>query len=410
VIAEKRLAPQDWMTASATRSVMEALSRNGTTPRFVGGCVRDALLGRPVKDIDIATPDIPETVIEKLAAADLKSVPTGLKHGTITAIADGLPFEVTTLRRDIETDGRHAKVIFTDNWSEDAARRDLTINAIYCDGDGNLLDPVSGLADLRDRKLRFVGEASERIAEDVLRILRFFRFFAHYGEGQIDAAGYTACHDQAHLLPTLSAERISAELLRLLAAVDPVPTLDLMTRSGVLAQVLPTARPGDLLASLVRLEQTCEAVDPLRRLYALCSPDRPQARMLADQLRLSANQKQRLMDMAARQPELEPATNSEDLRKALYLRGKPVILDQLFLNQADSAEDNAAWQGLQDRVDQWQPVTLPVQGQDVLDRGLQPGPEVGRVIKEIESWWIEGDFQADRSACLQQLEKLISQP
>ena len=221
------------MTAPATRAVTEALSAEGATVRFVGGCVRDAVLGRDAKDVDIATPDPPETVIALLEAAGLKAVPTGIAHGTVTAVADGTPFEVTTLRHDVETDGRHAKVAFTDDWVADAARRDFTLNALYCDADGALYDPVGGIEDARRGRVRFVGDARARIEEDALRLLRFFRFHAHYGRGEADATALAACRELAPLLANLSGERLRDETLKLLAAPESAPVVALMIDMGV---------------------------------------------------------------------------------------------------------------------------------------------------------------------------------
>ena len=395
------------MTRQETRDVMVALSTRGTTPRFVGGCVRDALLDRPVKDIDIATSDAPEIVLEKLAAAGLKSVPTGLKHGTVTAIANGQPFEVTTLRRDVETDGRHAEVAFTDDWLEDAGRRDLTFNAIYCDLDGTLYDPVDGLADLRAGAVRFVGDADDRIQEDVLRILRFFRFFAHYSSGDIDAAGLKACKDHAHQLPRLSAERISAEMLRLLSALDPVPTVQLMAEASVLSQILPGDQHINNLRQLVKIEVDAGSPDPLRRLFVLGQPDKPDAKTFAASFRLSNVQKIRVLALADRMDNLSPDLPDRDLRKLLYIRGVEAALDASYLNQAKAAKHNSGWTGLRQRIERWRRPQFPLKGQDVLDLGLAPGPQVGELVKAMQAWWIAGEFNADRDACIAELKRLI---
>src|SRR6202043_3407136 len=217
----ERMVPQPWMGEAATRAVLRALGAEGGAARFVGGCVRDALLGRAIGDIDIATPLAPEEVMRRLEAAAIKAVPTGIAHGTVTAVVPPRHFEITTLRRDVETFGRHARVAFTDDLAADAARRDFTMNALFLDADGNLFDPMGGLPDLRAGRVRFVGNAETRIREDVLRLLRFYRFHAHYGSGEADTAARAACRDLAHLLPTLSGERVAAETLKLLAAPDP---------------------------------------------------------------------------------------------------------------------------------------------------------------------------------------------
>src|SRR6201993_2254189 len=230
-----RIEPQSWMVEPATRDVIEALGAGEVQARFVGGSVRDALLGRQIEDIDIATPARPERVIELLEKHGIKVVPTGLAHGTVTAIAGTPPrhFEITTLRRDVETYGRRARVAFDADWAADAARRDFTINDIFLDPDGTLHDPVGGLADLRARRVRFVGDPATRIAEDVLRLLRYYRFEARFGTGTGDAEARAACRAAAHLLPSLSAERVSQELVKLLEAADPIAVLRMMQKDGV---------------------------------------------------------------------------------------------------------------------------------------------------------------------------------
>jgi poly(A) polymerase len=266
-----RLDPQPWMTAPETVAVMAALSAAGGEARFVGGCVRDALVGRKVRDVDIATHEPPERVLNLLARAGIKAIPTGIKHGTVTAVIGARHFEITTLRRDVETYGRHAKVEYTDDWQADAARRDFTMNALFCGADGSIYDPFGGAADLRAQRVRFVGDPEARIREDVLRLLRFFRFHAHYGKPPPDAAALAACRSLAHLLPTLSGERICAETLKLLSAPEPADVIDLMGEAGVLANFLPEATRNDQLRALVALESSAPRdlmprTDPLRRL------------------------------------------------------------------------------------------------------------------------------------------------
>jgi poly(A) polymerase len=252
-----RIAPP-WMREKATRRLLDALQQAGIKARFVGGVVRDALLGRPSADIDLATPARPEEIIAALENSGIKAVPTGIAHGTVTAVvtSPGSPrhFEITTLRRDVETDGRHARVAFDADWSEDAARRDFTINALYLDPDGTVHDPVGGLEDLAAHRVRFVGEPARRIAEDVLRVLRYYRFEARFGQGEGDRAARAACRDAVPLLPTLSAERVAQEVLRLLAVADPVPALEMMRADGVLAAILPEARRLDRLERLIAIE------------------------------------------------------------------------------------------------------------------------------------------------------------
>jgi len=314
--AAARIPPQPWMEAPETRAVLAALGGEG---RFVGGCVRDTLLGRAVGDIDIATPLTPDEVTRRLNAAGIKVAPTGLTHGTVTAVASGKPFEITTLRHDVETDGRHARVAFTDDWAEDAKRRDFTMNALFLEADGAVFDPMGGLGDLRAHRVRFVGDPMTRIREDVLRILRFYRFHAHYGAGEPDPSARVACRALAHLLPNLSRERVAAELLKLLAAADPVPALRLMKEDGVLAQILPEAPRLDQLAALIPLEP---APDSIRRLAALIGGG---AEQLAERLRLSTADRERLVVLETRPVRIDLAGDEAAQHRALYRDRKSVV-------------------------------------------------------------------------------------
>src|SRR5258706_7600829 len=290
------LPPRSWMTEPATKAVIAALTAEGTEVRLVGGCVRGGILNGPVTDIDIATPDAPARVIELLEAAGLKAVPTGIDHGTVTAVAHRRPFEVTTLRRDVETDGRRAKVAFTDDWVVDASRRDFTFNALSCSPDGRIYDPFGGIADLEAQRVRFVGVAVDRIREDVLRLLRFFRFYAHYGAPPPDGEALGAAGTMAPLLPTLSGERIAAETLKLLAAKDPASVMTLMRDHRVLMHFLPEAERLDRLARLTDIEYRL-ALDPspARRLAAVLAGGETVARAVAERLRLSNALRDRLV-------------------------------------------------------------------------------------------------------------------
>jgi poly(A) polymerase len=392
----ERLPPQPWMTDAPTRAVLAAL---GGSARFVGGAVRDALLGRAIGDVDLATPLEPDEVARRLIAAAIKVVPTGLKHGTVTAVARPRHFEITTLRRDVESFGRHARVAFTDDWAADAARRDFTMNALFLDGDGNLFDPIGGLADLRAGRVRFVGDAATRISEDVLRLLRFYRFHAHYGRGEPDASARAACRDLAHLLPGLSGERLAAETLKLLAAPAPLPTLRLMVEDGVLAVLLPEARGLELLAELLPLEQDPQ---PLRRLAALI--DGP-AEAVAARLRLSNQQRDRLAVLApARRAAVDLAADERAQRRALHRLGADAYAD-LALLRAAATGDAGRVPSLLTLAASWRPVVFPLKGRDVTALGVPAGPEVGRLLKELEAWWEAGDYRADRAACLDELKR-----
>ena len=361
------------MTAPATRAVIRALEAGGGQPRFVGGCVRDTLARRPVKDIDIATPLRPERVMELLAAAKLRAIPTGIGHGTVTAIARGQPFEITTLRRDVETFGRHARVAFTGDWEADAARRDFTINAIYADPDGTIYDPAGGVADLRRRRVRFVGDARARITEDVLRLLRFFRFYAFYGKGTPDREALAACREFAPQVKNLSGERVRVELLRLLTAKDPARITRVMARNGVLPFLKNHAR----LAEVAKLTD-----DPLVRLGALIRPSDVDA--VAERLKLSSAERKRLAAM------LGPVRRFN--RQLVYRIGPEAFRDRALLAGK--------------RVKVPKPPVFPVTGRDLRARGIAQGPALGRFLARVERWWLLRDFRPSRAECLAYLERI----
>lgn len=408
------------MTAPETRAVIAALTAEGAEARFVGGCVRDAVLGRPVKDIDIATHDAPEVVMALLERAGIRAVPTGVQHGTVTAVIAKAHFEITTLRRDVETYGRRAKVAFTDDWAQDAARRDFTMNALFLAPDGTLFDPFGGLEDLRKGRVRFVGDAGRRLREDVLRLLRFFRFFAHYDRPPPDEAALAACRELAPELPKLSGERVSAEILGLLVAPDPVATFKLMYDEGILAHVLPEARAFGRLGVATELEGE-EGLpglkaDALRRLAALVEVDGPGAEAVAARLRLSNVQKERLIAMAAPPEAVKPEADPRAIRRALHRLGPDRLRDLALIEwarmkAADRHLPAAVAQGFRKQLeaaDEWRPVALPVKGKDVVALGVEPGPEVGRLLEQVEAWWIAGDFMAGREECLAKLGSLIA--
>ena len=408
----ERVAPQDWMTAPETRAVVAALQAEGAVVRFVGGCVRDALLGRPVKDIDLATPTPPEAVMALLEAAGLKAVPTGISHGTVTAVSDHRPYEITTLRVDVEPLGRHAKVAFTDDWEADAARRDFTFNAMSCDPDGTLHDPFGGRADLAAGRVRFVGDARQRIEEDYLRLLRLFRFHAHYGRGALDAEGLAAAVALAPKLAGLSAERIRDELLKLLVAPDPVPVVSVMVERGVMAEILPavTAQEVAALAAILPLEPE---PDPLRRLAALLPPAIGRAAQLAERLRLSKAEAGRLAVLLEPPPERADWRSSRPLRRLLYTLGAEAVRDLLLLDQArhvvaGAPVDEAGQHRALAEVAAWRPIEFPLKGRDAAALGVPHGPEIGRLLRQVEDWWIDEDFQPDREACLARLRELLA--
>ncbi len=314
-------------------------------------------------------------------------------------------FEITTLRRDVETYGRRARVAFDADWSEDAARRDFTINALYLDPDGTLHDPVGGLADLAAHRVRFVGEPARRIAEDVLRVLRYYRFEARFGRGAGDTAAREACRDAVPLLPTLSAERVAQEVLRLLSVPDPVPALRMMREDGVLAAILPEATRLDRLQAVIPLEP---APDPVVRLAALLDVDVEGTALLAERLRLSNAIHDRLAGLAAPWS-LDPAADKKEQRRALYRLGAERYRDMALLLTADGRLERGKLAELLARAALWEVPRFPIAGRDVTALGIPPGPRIGRLLAAVRFWWEEGDFRADRAACLARLKELADQ-
>ena len=384
------VAPTPWMTAPGARAVLDALAAEGAAVRFVGGAVRDALLGHDVADIDLGTPDPPERVMELLERAGIRGVPTGIAHGTVTALAGDKRYEITTLRRDLRTDGRHAEVAFTDDWRADAARRDFTINAMSCTAAGMLHDYFGGRRDLEAGRVRFVGDAAARIAEDRLRLLRFFRFHAWYGAGAPDAAALAACAAAARTVRVLSGERVRGEMLKLLAADYPVPALTAMGKAGVLAEVLPGARGTGRLAGLMVAELDDGVdVDPVRRLGALVSDAADpiaSASAVADCWRLSKAEGARLAALAA--PPLVPKRDLDRCgqRRALYQFGYARFCDLVLLAWAAHAEENGAfWAPLLETADARDDLRQVVRGEEPAGRGL---------LAAIKA---EGDFEPDHA-------------
>jgi poly(A) polymerase len=400
--AKQQIAPQPWMVEPATRAVLGALSAGGVEVRFVGGSVRDALLGRPIGDIDIATPASPERVIDLLEKSGIKVVPTGLAHGTVTAVVPPRHFEITTLRRDVETYGRRARVAFDADWAADAARRDFTINAIFLAPDGRIDDPVGGLADLRARRVRFVGDPATRIAEDLLRLLRYYRFEARFGTGIGDPQARAACRTAAHLLPTLSRERIAQELIKLLDTPDPIAVLRMMQEDGVLAVVLPEAHRLDRLRRLIAIEL---GPDPLRRLAALIEVDGEGAVALAARLRFSNAWRDRMQDLSPPWP-LDPQGDVQAQRRALYWLGVERYRDLALLLAAEGEVSRSRLVELLDLARAWTPPVFPLAGCDVTALGIPAGERVGRLLAAARDWWEASDFTPDRAACLAYLREL----
>ena len=372
-----------WRYRAGMDRLLAALDAKGGATRFVGGCVRDALLGLDQSDVDLATRLTPVEVIRRLEAAQIKAVPTGIAHGTITAVTAGTPVEVTTLRRDVETHGRHATVAFTDDWQEDAARRDFTINALSADPlSGEVYDYFRGLDDLAARRVRFIGDPLQRIAEDHLRILRFFRFHARFGAGDPDPEGTEACAARANDLMALSRERIADELLKLLALPDPTATVRLMIERGIFRPVLPEIESAGYLERLVEREREAGvAPDGIRRLASLLPPRKSSdAGSVASRLRLSKAQRARLIsanDYLGTPP-----------REAAYYLGTDGAIDQ-YLNWADSDETAVA---AARALAGWLPPKLPITGGAIVARGIEKGPEVAKIMLTVEARWVQEGF------------------
>lgn len=365
--------------------------------RLVGGCVRDMLAGREVADIDLATPDPPEAVRAALGGAGLRTIPTGLAHGTVTAISGGRPFEITTLRRDEETDGRHARVAWTDDFTQDAARRDFTINAMSLDQAGTLHDPFGGAEDLKEGRVRFVGNAAARIAEDYLRVLRFFRFFARYGRPPPDHAAIEAIRAAAALpeggLRRLSAERVWSELKRILATPNPRDTMALMAELGVLAVVLPEARNTEGLTALVARGAPAE---PILRLAALVGGTK---QGVADRLKLSGAERERLEQLCA-----GPIPHADDddpaLRRLLAEEPADVLIGRSWLAVEAQALGDARY-----RLAAMTRPVFPLEGRDGLALGAEPGPKLGQALRRVRGWWLAGGCMATQGECRARLRE-----
>ncbi len=406
------IAEAAWLQSRTLQTLLGALNEGGEEARIAGGAVRNALLGEAVADIDIATTTVPEETARRAEAAGFKAVPTGAEHGTITVVANGKPYEVTTLRDDIETDGRRAKVRFGRDWTRDAERRDFTINALYATPDGGIVDLVGGLADLDSRTIRFIGNAETRIREDYLRILRFFRFFAWYGSGRPDAEGLKACARLKDGLDRLSAERVWMELKKLLAAPDPSRALLWMRQAGVLSRVLPESEKWgiDLIHPLVKAEADLGwPADPLLRLEALVPPEAGRVEALAGRLKLSSAEATRLERWAA-QPGV-PANMAETaLARALYEGDQQAAIDRLrhslAIARGKAASDDQAMveAGKLSRLlkfaEAWKRPEFPIKGRDLSAAGFKPGPRMGEVLKLLEAEWIASGFKPDRDALL----------
>lgn len=403
-----------WLVAPDTRAVLAALDAisPGAT-RFVGGCVRNAIMGRPVDDIDLATQLSPQDVIKAGDVAGLKVVPTGLAHGTVTLVSGDTAFEVTTLRRDVSTDGRNATIAHTDDWVEDSQRRDFRLNAIYADGDGVLFDPQNGVEDALAGRVVFIGDADTRIEEDYLRILRFFRFNAWYG-ADIDADGLAACARGVKGLRRLSVERVWKELKKLLGAPNPLASMEAMMGSSVLETILPEAMALELFGALIALEQA-EGWEPdaMLRLAALMPRMGRVADRVKTRLKLSNADASRLMEWSTRtyNPRLLLEKSDAEVAKTIYTLHVPALVDRARLAWAlDAAKGEANsedWRPLIATMAGWEKPVFPLSGKDLIAAGMEKGPKVGAVLQALEQLWINSGFELSNDALVQALGVLL---
>ena len=387
---------QPWMTAPEIQTLFSALQDDRAEPQilFVGGCVRNTLLQKPPGDFDLATVHVPDEVVRRLTSRGIKVVPTGIEHGTVTAIISGKPFEITTLRRDIETDGRHAVVSFTQSWEEDAQRRDFTMNTLLVDYQGNIFDPIrSGIVDLASGRVVFVGEPEQRIAEDILRILRFFRFYGAFGAGAPDARALAACAQFAPKIITLSRERITQETMKILGFDRAADVLDLMFQNKVMADLPHSSYSPDMLRHFCGIQKRFGSINLEARIVILCAGNIDHLRIVEKYLLFSNAQRKMLESL------FKSIQDPARIRERLYRYGREIgaqsaliraVIDDVIIPESDM-----------EVIRHWEIPVLPLNGEDLKNLGITPGPQMGEVMREVETWWIEWDFQPDRTQCLE---------
>jgi len=415
-----QIEPQAWMTASGVQAIFTVLEDAGYEVRFVGGCVRNGIAKRPVADVDLATTAKPDTVMELLEAAGIKAIPTGLDHGTITAVSEGANYEITTLREDVATDGRHAEVMFTDDWIADAKRRDFTINTMSATRTGEVYDPFDGIPDMAYGRINFVGNPAKRISEDYLRILRYFRFYTSHGRPPVSREALAACRMAASNLQNLSGERVRDELLKILLTLNSPDTLIMMKGEHVLEQVLDEATEFGDLRALIWLCTTAMnldkiTMDPVRNLAILLPSDsKPEvAENIASRWRLSNAERNRLSSLCEF-PQPDPMSPKPDHLHRLHRVGAELYADQCLITWARESASIAkipkdrrqGWMELMEMITTWQEPAFPITGRDLQDKGIKQGPELGVLLNQIRDWWIDNDCTADRDACLNKLKQL----
>ena len=409
-MSSENIGTAPWMTLPETKAVIAALEVRGYPgcARFVGGCVRNTLMGKPVDDIDIATILTPDMVLEALEQAGLRAIPTGVDHGTITALSGGRPYEITTLRKDVSTDGRRAVVVFTQDWNQDAERRDFRFNAIYADPQGRLYDPTgAGIQDVREGRVVFVGDPMTRIREDYLRILRFFRFQAWYGKGEPDQKALAACKALKGMVSGRAAERTQKELMKMLAADDPRSAFRLMAATSVLSSILPSVKSLARFEALVAIEtEQLFENDPVLRLASLIPDDVKIAEQMAERLRLPNAARDRIVEAVGREPRIVSWMSPREARRGVYRLGVRAFCDRVKLAWAGSGRDSTApqWRALLALAETWTPPAFPLSGEEIMKAGVPKGPLVGEVMREVELWWIDQDFIEDKFSAIERLK------
>ncbi len=384
------------MTARETSAVMSVLNADGQNALFVGGCVRNELLGQTVDDIDIATKHTPDRVQDLLNAAGIKTIPTGIDHGTITAISGDRKFEITTLRKDVETDGRHATVDFSEDWVEDAKRRDFTINTLMANEQGHIFDPLEqGLTDLENHRIVFVGNPDERIREDYLRILRFFRFYALYGKGDPDPTALEFCRKYANKIETLSRERITQEFFKILLSKQPVSILNLMIKNNILEDIFESK--SELMKHTCQFQERYGLVALSTRLLLLKN---------LEKYLLIPKVFQRDIESISQVLNLPDLNNDHAVKVAVYKHGRVATAQALMIELAQDRVMNGYAPSALKIVQNWDIPSFPVSGEDLIAQGIKPGPELGQLLDKLENWWISLKFEPSKEQCLAQLEGL----
>jgi len=395
-----------WLHHAGLVKILDALPDGST--RMVGGCVRNSIMGEAIGDIDLTTQLDPKDVKTALEAVDIKVVPTGIAHGTVTAVVNSEPFEITTLRKDVETDGRRAVIAFTQDWAEDAHRRDFTINALYTDKDGNVFDPTGqGLDDIKTRKFKFVGRADDRVQEDYLRILRYFRFLAWYGgAAKIDADALRACRENRAGLSKLSSERIWMEIKKLLNAPDPSRAIHIMLTNKILPKVLPEASNAEGLDLMIALEVREKlSADPMLRLMAMAGRDEFALAGLAKRLKLSNEEKSRLLAWGGNRVPFSLDMDNKTIKQGIYASGPQTAYDRMMIRAAGEADVilSRSWAEKAKFALSWPIPEFPLQGRDLKKAGMKDGPEMGKVLKALKELWVRSGFEASREKLLMAL-------